>query len=912
MQIEDIAFGTNGAMFVAPTGVRLLSRCIASSEYSCTFKYFATLNVSPDTLKEVIVNMVNSTTEYTNSDKSIVMQTLTERDAFTGLVEAGNVTSVGEIDMTNHVITPTADFTEVFVHIPNRFGSKEILLNNVNEINFNLEDYSGQPASFKDYAYDGRDFEFNAVAIYLGISDGERSYNSLYGIYVPSNNAEPISKYAYAAGGSIVQSGNSFGFRINLRIVEDSDNTGSGSVVQTVVDEKANSFAMSMFTDALARMQMVMSEHKSLSDTIGHMYDDIENLKALCDTGTTIATMMAKLDALSAYVDNYMLAIEDKDSLLNMIANINRQMQAILNGEAGPELNINVPIQAGDGIYLGKTSDSHIINNANQRYHIVDGTGFTTNQKGTSFTPTTFSNIFPVYLNARGPINTDLKLSIDLNSVPNFKFRRGQSFQFVIKENINWNGFGCNLFVGDVQVGHFTKDDIQCGRPIFEIICVESNNGSNEGGTLTQSSFWSRCINPKYEGVFGDDSVIPVTYSEAVSLRNKGALLLNKVYYITDYAFEPAESNTRFVSINNDIAISIYLKPSDKTHFDTRAYMSFNTREKGRVCSWGRYYLTREESEVATGCRLKKGYITQIDYNSISADFDFIHCAVKKTSDADISFRRTTGEFVQSLQGGTYDPWIVSNNITGSICSVSNDNLKAIDSMYYDSTEFPAIDISSNEIVNVSSHNDALFILPIMHISNCHNVCVHDCNNIILTWTTDSTVERSNDVFAKRCAYLDIEDSDNLRIWNTSHSTFQHAFNVWTYKSEYVSLRNAHAVLLDHNIGSTVEEVTGNSLVVLNYYNNGASSKAQKAIIDNVSHNCMVVDNLKHPDLANDIDSWRVICNKYDAIATQIPSGSAGYTYFTIKKTVYLNDENKTSEDIKSVQVNSTNINDLI
>ena len=74
----------------------------------------------------------------------------------------------------------------------------------------------------------------------------------------------------------------------------------------------------------------------------------------------------------------------------------------------------------------------------------------------------------------------------------------------------------------------------------------------------------------------------------------------------------------------------------------------------------------------------------------------------------------------------------------------------------------------------------------------------------------------------------------------------------------------------------------------------------------------MVVDNLKHPDLANNIDSWRVICNKYDAIATQIPSGSAGYTYFTIKKTVYLNDENKTSEDIKSVQVNSTNINDLI
>ena len=929
MQKEDIYFGTNGAMFVAPTGVRILSRCIASSEYSCTFKYFATLNVSADTLKDIIMKMVESKTEYSSSDKSIVMQTVTERDAFTGLVTADDITSVGEIDMTNHVITPTADFTEIYVHLPNRFGTKTsddhsvhgIKLNAYNEINFNLEDYPGQPASFKEYAYDGRDFTFNAIALYLNISDGKnKSYNSLYGIYVPANDAEPISKYAYSDKSTVTQSGNSFGFRINLRLVEDDDNARSASTIQTIVDETTNSFSMSMFTDALARMQMIMAEHKSLSDAMSSLYNDVENLKALCDTGTTLAELANKLEKLSAYIDNYMLAIEDKDSLLNMIANINRQMQSILNGEAGPELNVKIPIQSGDGIYFNNTDDSYIINNANQRYHILDSAPFTSNINTRSFTPTTFSNLFPVYTNRRGPISSDIDLKIDVSD-KTFRFKQGQSFQFIFKDDINWNGFGCKLWVGDTLVGKFTKDDIQCGRPIFEIVCVDSNGGDNAGGTLQQSSFWSRCINPKYEGTFGDNSIVPITYNEAVVLRDKGALLLNKVYYITDYAFVPDESDTSFASINDDIIISIYLKPSDRAHFDTRAYMSFNTKEKGRVCTWGKYYLTREDHEVAPGCKLKKGYITLIDYNSVTADFDFIHCAIKVPMTEDqsghvikdeklYSFGVSTGEFAQSLQGGDHDSWMTSSAITGSRCSVTEDNIKAIDSKFYNDDMWPAICIEDNVNVSVSSHNDAMFKLPIMHIANCENICIHDCDNIILDWTNDSTIERTNNIFAKKCNYLDVEDSDNLRLWNVSHSTFQHAFNSWVYKSDYVAVRNANAVLLDHNNGSTIEEVTGNSLVILNYYNEGNSSKTQKAILDNVSHNCLVVDNLSV--LNTTVEAWRVICNRYDALATQEPSGSTFYSYYVVKKIVYLNESNTTSEDIKSVQVNNSNINDLI
>ena len=915
MQKNDITFASNGIMYVAPTGVRILSRCIASSEYSCTFRYFATLDIDTESLKQVIANMTESETEYIGSDKSIVMQTRTERDAFDGLVYPTNITSIGEIDMTNHVITSKADFTEVYIHLPNRFGNpqactppKPFIMNGYNEIDLDITHYSGLPQSFKEYCYDGRDFQFNAIAIYVNITDGKNSYNSLYGIYVPSKDAEPIQKYSYSEDSSIVHSGNSFGFRINLRLVEDADNNGAASAIQTVVDEKTNSFALHMFTDALARMQMVMSQNKDLSESFSTMHDDIENLKALCDTGTTIAELSSKLAKLSEYVDNYMLAIEDKDSLLNMIANLNKQLQSIINGEAGPSLQVKIPVQAGQGIYINTSGDAYVINNANQRYHITDGSSFTKKESVTRFTPTTYSNIFPVYSKSSSPLSNDVILVIDLSNIRDYRFHQGQSFQFPVISDINWNGKGCILKVGDRVVGTFTKDDIQCSRPIFEIICTSSNNGSDEGGDLSQSEFWSRCINPKYEGTFGEDSIVPVTYDEAIDLRDKGALSLNKVYYLTDYAFVP-EEDSDFTSINNDILISIFMKPSDQTHFDRRVYMSFNTPDNGRVSTWGEYYLTRDGNEVEGGSRLKKGYITLLEYKSISADFDFIHCAVKKSA-TPTDFDKTTGVFAQSLKGGDYDDWITSDTITGSRCSINN--VSAINPTYLTSDEYAAIDIDDNDNISVSSHNNALFRLPIIHISSCSNVCTHDCDKMLLYGVSDAVIRNTTDIMAKSCTRIDVSSCDNIRLWKAYHSTTIHAFNSWVYNSENVSLRNVTAVLLDSHIGSSINEITGCALVVLNYYT-GDGTRKGKAIIDSVSDGCVITDSTsKAVALSPSVDSWRIICNKYNALAVQRSSGSTRHDYYIVKDIVYLDDNEEISSEIKKIVVNSDNIDSLI
>lgn len=917
MQKSDIEFGTNGSMFVAPTGVRILSRCIASSEYNCTFKYFAALNLKEDVLKDVIIDMANSETRYNGSNKSIVMQTNTEEDAYKNNLNANgsDIKAVGEIDMVNHVITSTADFTEVYIHIPNRFGHKDIIYND-NKIDFNLEDYESQPQSFKEYAKDGRDFEFNAIAIYLNISDSVNSYNSLYGIYVPSKNADSIKKYAYSDISSIVQSGNSFGFRINLRIVEDDCNKGEAGTIQTIVDEESNSFSMGLFTDALARMNMALSDNKNLADTIKELKDEVSNLKALCDTGVTLSSLQSKVDDLSAYVDNYMIAIEDKDSLINMISNMNRNIQSILKGDAGPELNMNINLQGGDGINISTANDSYVINNANQMYHIMDGSTFVDNNvsKLLTFIPTTFSNIFPVYYSIGRLYNNDLTLSINVDD-NSFRFKKGQSFQFVFKNSIEWNGNGCIIKIGSKTL-NIGADDIQCTKPIFEVICVnvaDEENGSN----AEHSDFLVRCINTKYDAKIVNNSksnnIIHVTYDEAVSLQASGCLQLNNTYYITDYEFIPIDTDTSFTSINNDIKISVYLNPSDKSHFGNKAYMIITNANGIAKYVWGEYYITKESENVEDGCHLKKGYITKLDYDSICADFDFIHCGITKSDDTKINFRTTTGEFVQSLNGGDYDSWITSSSLKGSNCSTYGTSTLAISDSYYSSTYYPAIDLkSNNKNVKVSLQYGSTFKLPNIHISNCSNINMTNCNNVLLYNDNDIIINNSNDIFIKGSNYTTIDNCDNLRLYNTSHSTLQNAFNSWAYSSEYISIRNANAILIDYNSGTIIDGVTGNSVVVLNYYNsnNAYNRYTQKAILDNISHNCMLLDNMT--SLFPDIENGKLICNRYDSTSIQ-NTATSSYEYYVWKKAIYKDDNDiNIKEKAINIQITDKNISDLL
>lgn len=911
MQISDISFGTNGVMFVAPTGVRILSRCIASSEYSCTFKYFAALNVSDsDDLKRIIANMTESETEYNSSEKSIVMQTVTERDAYNSILTPDNIMALGEIDMTNHVITSKADFTEVYIHLPNRFGthnndeSKKVKLNEYGEICFDVSEYPGQPSSFKEFFYDGIDFDFNAIAIYMNINDGKNSYNSLYGIYIPNTNADTIHKYAYSHNNSIVHSGNSFGFRINLRLVEDSDNNGAASPIQTVIDERTNSFSMHMFTDALAKMQMTLDSNKDLSESLSDIYDNIENLKALCDTGTTIAALADKVAKLSEYIDNYMLAIEDKDSLLNMISNLNRQIQSIINGEAGVAIDISVPVQSGDGIYINTYGNDLVINNSNQRYHIKDSSVFNVRGNTRSFTPTTFSNIFPVY--SKNPDSGNMVLNIDTTNNPQFKFKQGQSFQFVVVDDYNWDNQKCVIKIDNNIIQEFYPNkDIQCKTPIFEVICIDANNGSNEGGTFEQCSFWCRCINPKFSGNV-EDNLISVTYEEAVKLRDNGELKIGKIYYLTDYEFIP-ESDSHFINRNEDIRISIYMRPSDKTHFDPYVYMIISTKRNGRYCCWGDYYLTKDDAEISNGSRLRKGYITKLQYKTIEANFDFIHCAIKKSNDIETKFRNDPAEFLQSLNGGDYDDWLTNDSIiSNSPCSI--DDINAISSSYIDDDNFPTIDIDTCTNINICD-NRKLFKLPIIHIASCKDIRICDCDHILLYGVNYSVFESSSDIMAKICDKLRVSSSDNLRLWNVYHSSITHTFNSWIYSSENISIQNTNSVLLDTHNGSSINNITGNSIVILNYHN-GTVSKAMKASIDNANDGCVILDNNKI--LTYDYDDWRFICNRYDALATQRSSGSTAKEYYMIKNMYYMNDSMEVEIQKESIQITEDNINDLI
>lgn len=377
-------------------------------------------------------------------------------------------------------------------------NKKKVNYEGVIGIDFDTNDYEEIVSSpevehnFMAFNGLGNNFEFNAIAIYYTISDGVSSSVNLFGLLFVDNiktNGEshmiptsPKYKFDDITGGN----GNAWGMKVNLRI----DASSNDMKIETIVNEY-NSFSMHLFTEALAKLQATISMFEDTNTDLLALRKDVDDLIAALRSTVTLDNLNKRLSDLERKVNNYSIATEDSDSIVNLITNVMDNLKDILNGETPLEVQFNTDVlKAGDGIKIDKDDvDKKVtITNKNQMYNIpfsynkysgknVMGLASDYNYSKAEivYDLNKFSNYFVCeaidYGNRNIPVYFVLKSSGDIT------WQKGQNARIVITEGIKFNANPKivirNSSGVDVCSYTISLTEIQCKKPIINVVCIE-------------------------------------------------------------------------------------------------------------------------------------------------------------------------------------------------------------------------------------------------------------------------------------------------------------------------------------------------------------------------------------------------------------------------------------------------------
>ena len=191
----------------------------------------------------------------------------------------------------------------------------------------------------------GNSFEFNAVLVYYDIVDrsSQTRTSNLYGVLflddVKSESWDYFQRYPKYKPVQGVQNGNSYGFKLNLRIDIEPDKNG----VTTLVNEY-NTFSMSLFADAITRMQECADMFTRTRNTLSEMQSRIADLETVMTTITNYEELANTVNELSLALENANLAFADRNTLLDLIAHVSDNVDSIMHGRANVELQYNTDV----------------------------------------------------------------------------------------------------------------------------------------------------------------------------------------------------------------------------------------------------------------------------------------------------------------------------------------------------------------------------------------------------------------------------------------------------------------------------------------------------------------------------------------------------------------------------------------
>lgn len=342
-----------------------------------------------------------------------------------------------------------------------------------------------------DYAQRGNNFKFNAVLVYYDLysqsNPGNRATN-LYGVLLLDNfkdgNIRELIKYKPNAVTGL--NGNAFSLKLNIKYNTSLDNVG----VENSIND-FSTFSMDLFfdtTSVLENAAKLLNQANNRYDGIANRLDVMENMIM---SSQDADALKAQVDDLEAQVEAAGLNYADESSLLDMITDINRRINSIVNGTIPTEVQYNTNvIFDGKGTKVDKSVPGKIkINNEVQGYRLLnlfdwDRTNEVVGQKITEFDPTiantngiyarlkSFENMMRISL-APGAMVDGLNIYIDDS---NESWVDGQSLKIVFDSILELSGFNINVYTdkknGWSLARQITSAELRGAKPYIELICT--------------------------------------------------------------------------------------------------------------------------------------------------------------------------------------------------------------------------------------------------------------------------------------------------------------------------------------------------------------------------------------------------------------------------------------------------------
>lgn len=364
-------------------------------------------------------------------------------------------------------------------------------------IDFDTNSYSNivlnNIANMDEFNKTGDSFEFNAVLVYydiVDVSSQERTSN-LYGILflddVKSDTSwdyfQRYPKYKPIEG---VQNGNSYGFKLNLRIDIEPNKTG----ITTLVNEY-NTFSMSLFGDALAKLQECADMFNITSNNITNLTSRVSDIEILMSEISNYEILSAKIEELSNSLENANLAFADRNSLLDLIANVSDKVDSIMSGRANVQLQYNTDvIHGGYNTAIDTNTPNQItINSKTGGYTLpkiyVNETEITQNSPINLNDPNRNNNNINTILNQMsnmiriyaGNDNAEYDISIYIDSTL-VNWKTGQNFKIVfpnlLLETLNQKNI--IIYTGEnyITTHKINYEDLLSNYPIIELTCIDN------------------------------------------------------------------------------------------------------------------------------------------------------------------------------------------------------------------------------------------------------------------------------------------------------------------------------------------------------------------------------------------------------------------------------------------------------
>lgn len=354
--------------------------------------------------------------------------------------------------------------------------------------------------------YNGSDqagnFGFNAVLVYYDlydVSDPLNKSTNLYGILLLDNIIPTVT------GGYIQRSpkykpnlitgenGNSYGFKLNLRIDASILTTGVSAIVN-----EYSTFSTGQFVEAVAQLQESVKFFETQQLKFTTLSEKVAALENRATTIYDIQDINTKVDQLETNLQNARMNYSSSTTILDMINKINKELGRLVNGEVSVNLQYNTDVlYSGTGIDLDKSVPNKVkVTNKVQSYALNIPTDLnnilitasapldiSVSSPGVVYLLEPYTNMCRIY--TTGTAGGDITVFIDDSSNP---FKLGQTSKMIFPNLIDMAGRNIQIFTDSlnrkgygsygVTIGNIFASDLASNRPILEITCLDTDTYS--------------------------------------------------------------------------------------------------------------------------------------------------------------------------------------------------------------------------------------------------------------------------------------------------------------------------------------------------------------------------------------------------------------------------------------------------